>query len=57
VTCDTSERNGSGTTDVCYYLYFIPLGELKKGSYALQLADATSGDTLLLRKEPVGGTE
>jgi hypothetical protein len=57
VTCDTSERNVSGTTDVCYYLYLIPLGELKKGRYSLQLSDAPSGDILLLRKEPVGGTE
>jgi hypothetical protein len=57
VNCDTSERKEYAVLDSCYYLYWIPLGELKKGPFTLQLVDAPSGSTLLLRKTTIGPVE
>lgn len=55
VNYNASERTDSATTDLIYYLYWIPLGELKPGRYTVQLSDTSTGDTHLLRTEQVGG--
>lgn len=57
VNCDTSERLNSATTDICYYLYLVPLGELKKGRYTLEIVDPSSGEPSLMRKQNIGAED